>query len=211
MPQGHLHWGGAYVRYSIMGTITTPNYISLLIKGISSFIYTQVWNLARYARGKVAELLNLTLLVMEANATKEAVNYVIVYFMLIITQIVLSPATVHYNLMCPCSKMHSSKGKNEMIFWLLPMDEQSKNHISLIKTGLDVTQSHPLRRTRFGQYQASSAALGWPGDGDCHIMHKMQSGGWPYSKVSRDSENLESTVSSSSCSSCSCLSFEDLA
>ena len=35
-------------------------------------------------------------------------------------------------------------------------------------------------------------------------MHKMQSGGWPYSKVSRDSENLESTVSSSSCSSCSC-------
>ena len=34
------------------------------------------------------------------------------------------------------------------------------------KTGLDVTQSHPLRRTRFGQYQASSAALGWPGDGD---------------------------------------------
>ena len=38
--------------------------------------------------------------------------------------------------------------------------EQSKNHISLIKTGLDVTQSHPLRRMRFGQYQASSAALG---------------------------------------------------
>ena len=38
-------------------------------------------------------------------------------------------------------------------------------------------------------------------------MHKMQSGGWPYSKVStRDSENLESTVSSSSSSSCSCLS-----
>ena len=38
--------------------------------------------------------------------------------------------------------------------------EQSTNHISLIKTGLDVMQSHPLRRTRFGQYQASSAALG---------------------------------------------------
>ena len=33
------------------------------------------------------------------------------------------------------------------------------------KTGLDVMQSHPLRRTHFGQYQASSAALGWPGDG----------------------------------------------
>ena len=28
------------------------------------------------------------------------------------------------------------------------------------KIGLDVTQRHPLRRTRFGQYQASSAALG---------------------------------------------------
>ena len=44
-------------------------------------------------------------------------------------------------------------------------------------------QSHPLRRTRFSQYQASSAALGWPGDGDCYnIMRRMQSGGWPYSK-----------------------------
>ena len=31
------------------------------------------------------------------------------------------------------------------------------------ETGLDVTQSHPLCRTRFGQCQASSAALGWPG------------------------------------------------
>ena len=31
------------------------------------------------------------------------------------------------------------------------------------KTGLDVMQSHPLHRTLFGQYQASSAALGWPG------------------------------------------------
>ena len=52
------------------------------------------------------------------------------------------------------------------------------------KTGLDVMQSYPLCRTRFGQYQASSAALGWPGDGDCYIMHRMQLGG---SKVSRDS------------------------
>ena len=30
------------------------------------------------------------------------------------------------------------------------------------KTGIDVMQSHPLHRTHFGQYQASSAALGWP-------------------------------------------------
>ena len=60
------------------------------------------------------------------------------------------------------------------------------------KTGLDVMQSHPLRRTRFGQYQASSAALGWPGDGDCYLMHRMQSGGWPYSKVGRDSSKAPS-------------------
>ena len=33
------------------------------------------------------------------------------------------------------------------------------------KAGLDVTQSHPLRRTRFGQYQPSSVVLGWSGDG----------------------------------------------
>ena len=45
-------------------------------------------------------------------------------------------------------------------------------------------ESYPLRRMHFGQYYiyASSAALGWPGDGDCYLMHKMQSGGWPYPK-----------------------------
>ena len=32
----------------------------------------------------------------------------------------------------------------------------------------------------FGQYQASPAVLRWPGDGNCYLMHKMQSGGWPY-------------------------------
>ena len=63
------------------------------------------------------------------------------------------------------------------------------------KTGLhvDVTQSHPLRRTRFSQYQASSAVLGWPGDGDCYLMRRMQSGGWPYSKVGRDSSKAPCT------------------
>ena len=60
------------------------------------------------------------------------------------------------------------------------------------KTRLDVMQSHLLHRTRFGQYQASSAVLGWPGDGDCHIMHRMQSGGWPYSKVGRESSKAPS-------------------
>ena len=45
---------------------------------------------------------------MEANATKEAVSNVIVYFMLIETQMVVSLVPVHYNLMCPCSYAHSS-------------------------------------------------------------------------------------------------------
>ena len=43
-------------------------------------------------------------------------------------------------------------------------------------------QSHPLRRMHFFQYQASSAALRWLGYGDCYLMHRMQSGGWPYIK-----------------------------
>ena len=32
----------------------------------------------------------------------------------------------------------------------------------------------------------------WPGDGDCYIMHRMQSDGWPYSKVGRDSSKAPS-------------------
>ena len=36
----------------------------------------------------------------------------------------------------------------------MSIHEQSTNHISL-KIALDVIQSHPLRRTCFGQYQAS--------------------------------------------------------
>ena len=46
-----------------------------------------------------------------------------------------------------------------------------------------LVQSHPLRRTRFGQYQASSAVLGWPGDGECYLVHNIQSGDWIYSEV----------------------------
>ena len=38
------------------------------------------------------------------------------------------------------------------------------------KIGLDVMQSHPLHRTCFCQYQASSAALGWQGAGDCRPL-----------------------------------------
>ena len=55
------------------------------------------------------------------------------------------------------------------------------------KIGLDIMQSHPLRKICFNQYLTSSAALGWPGDGDCYLTHRMQSGGWHYSKVDRDS------------------------
>ena len=54
---------------------------------------------------------------------------------------------------------------------------------------LDVMQSHPLCRTRFGQYQASSAVLGWPGDGDCYIMHRMCSGCSPF--IQKSVETLQ--------------------
>jgi len=50
---------------------------------------------------------------------------------------------------------------------------------SPLKIGLDVMQSHLMCRTCYDQYQASSAALG---DGDCYLMHRMQSDRWPYSK-----------------------------
>ena len=39
----------------------------------------------------------------------------------------------------------------------------------------------PLHKTHFVQYQASSPALGWLGDGDCYLMHKVQSDSWLYS------------------------------
>ena len=46
-----------------------------------------------------------------------------------------------------------------------------EHHIK--KIGLDVMQSHTLCRTRVGLDQASSAALEWPTDGDCYLMHKL--------------------------------------
>ena len=67
--------------------------------------------------------------------------------------------------------------------------DESTNHISLKKIGLDVTQSHPLHRTCFGQYQAWWTPLGWLGDRYCYLMHRMQSSGWPYSKASRSFSN----------------------
>ena len=34
--------------------------------------------------------------------------------------------------------------------------------------------------------------LGWLGNGNCHIMHRLESGGWPYSEVGRDSLKVPS-------------------
>ena len=64
------------------------------------------------------------------------------------------------------------------VWWLIPelcLSIWTINEPHLpYRTGLDVMQSYPLCRTHFGQYQASSAMLGWPGDGDCYIMHGRQ-------------------------------------
>ena len=46
--------------------------------------------------------------------------------------------------------------------------------------GLGLVQSHPLHRMCFRQCQASSAVLGWPGDGDRYLVHNIQSSDWPY-------------------------------
>ena len=46
------------------------------------------------------------------------------------------------------------------------------------KAGFNVMSSRPLHSTHFSQYQASSAALGSLGDGDCYLMPKGQLCGW---------------------------------
>ena len=47
---------------------------------------------------------------------------------------------------------------------------------------LEGRESKSLTAQVFGQNQASSAVLGQLGDGDCHLMHRIQSGGWLYPK-----------------------------
>lgn len=42
------------------------------------------------------------------------------------------------------------------------------------KADLDVMQCHPLRKTQFSQYQAWSAAVGWPGDRNCYAVSHAQ-------------------------------------
>ena len=46
--------------------------------------------------------------------------------------------------------------------WTFTMYKQLMNYISLKNAGVDVEQSHPLCGEHYSQYQASSAALGWP-------------------------------------------------
>ena len=68
--------------------------------------------------------------------------------------------------------------------WAINEPYMPKNKIRR-KNGLSldvVMRSHPLRRMPFSQHQASSAALDWPGDGDCYLMHRIRSSGWPYPK-----------------------------
>ena len=83
-------------------------------------------------------------------------------------------------------------------------------------------QSHPLHRTCFGRYQASSATLGWPGDEDCRLI--AEDAGL-IQKVDRSSLKVSScscppcscpqcscppcSCPQCSCPPCSCLSFKD--
>ena len=61
--------------------------------------------------------------------------------------------------------------------------EQSTNHISLIKQA----SKSPTAQDVFWPIPGLISCAEVTGDEDCHIMHRMQSGGWPYSKVGRDS------------------------
>jgi len=84
---------------------------------------------------------------------------------------------------CPHT-MHNTKNNFRFdcsLHFVSRLEKQAPKHLPKRK-GLDVMQSHPLRRTRFGQYQASSAVLGWPGDEDCYRMHKCSQLAGPYPK-----------------------------
>ena len=80
-----------------------------------------------------------------------------------------------------CSDSPHDDESSDLLVLHVLLHEQSTNHIAL-KNSRDVMQSHPLCRMHFSQYQASSAALGWLGDRDYCLVHRMRSGGWPYSK-----------------------------
>ena len=85
---------------------------------------------------------------------------------------------------CGYSFLHTSMNTaNHIHRELVWIGNQWTINISPEKVDLDVMQSHPLRRTHFGQDQALSVALGWLKDRDCCLMRKMQSGGWMWLKV----------------------------
>jgi len=58
----------------------------------------------------------------------------------------------------------------------------NKQQTMSLKKGLDVLQSHPLCTKHFSQYEASLTMLGRFRDWDCYLMHRMESGGWPYQR-----------------------------
>ena len=85
-----------------------------------------------------------------------------------------------------CQSINTINGKKETLSvhrtnvskWAscIPYMSINKPHVHFPeKAGLDVMQSNPLCRMHFRQYQSSSVVLGWLGDGDCYLMHRMQS------------------------------------
>ena len=68
-------------------------------------------------------------------------------------------------------------------------------HLPKNEIGLYVMQSHPLRRTAntkahqlcWGDWEMGTAI-------SCYLMHRMQSGGWPYSRCSSKSFSLCAAV-----------------
>ena len=63
---------------------------------------------------------------------------------------------------------------------------------SPLETGLDVMHSHPLRRTRLGEYQASSAVLRWREMGTVFSCTKCSQMAGLIQKFGRDSSKAPS-------------------
>ena len=72
---------------------------------------------------------------------------------------------------------------NQVVYWhaWTTINDHMQNNISekLGEKSCWLKKSRPrcYAKSRFGQYQPSSAALGWLGDGHCYLMLKMQSDG----------------------------------
>ena len=67
------------------------------------------------------------------------------------------------------------------VHWLVECKQKNNNHKSLSficsynHISLKTLMLFKISRTHFNQYLASSAVLGWPRDGDCYLLHRMQS------------------------------------